>query len=106
MKDSVSEDENADVVDGVNWDENEQDKKSGEWFTVMGDLVMMDKISSDEDIDVLKENVDLRIERMSEDSAFIVGYGEEVNYKYHFICTDDGLEIRREIIREHIDSDS
>jgi len=90
----------CDECESLSEDEYEQSRENGKWFQVMNDLVRMDKISSDEDIDVLREDVDLRIERMSEDSVFLAGYSDEVNYKYHFVCTDEGLEIRREIIRK------
>ena len=92
--------EECDEYESLSEDVHEQAINDGEWFRVMDDLVRMDEISPDEDIDVLRENFDLRIERMSKDSVFLAGYSDEVNYKYHFVCTDDGLKIRREIIRK------
>jgi len=69
------------------------------------EILKNDSIEPDEDIDVYHTEASLRMERMNDKSVFVAGYngGEDndIDYRYYFACTEDGLEIGREIIRRH-----
>jgi DNA-directed RNA polymerase subunit M/transcription elongation factor TFIIS len=72
------------------------------------ELLKNDAVAPDEDIDVLRPNVDLRMERLSHRSVYVAGYdgGDdgEIDYRYWFTTTDDGeLRIDREFIRDQDD---
>ena len=68
------------------------------------EILKNDSIAFDEDIDVMRVGVDLRMERLSDKSVYVAGYGGgddgDLDYRYWFTCTEDGLEIGREIIRD------
>ncbi|QRV16025.1 hypothetical protein JMJ58_03760 [Haloterrigena salifodinae] len=56
-------------------------------------------ITPSEDIDVAHDVDMLRMERMDDDSIYVAGYtdgDDEPDYRYWFICTDDGLRIDSE----------
>lgn len=72
------------------------------------EILKKDTVEYDEDIDVMRVGVDLRMERMSDKSVFIAGYGGgddgDIDYRYFFTVTDEGgLRIDREIIRDKDD---
>jgi predicted RNA-binding Zn-ribbon protein involved in translation (DUF1610 family) len=73
------------------------------------EILRKDTIEPDEDIDVLRPNVDLRMERSSDRSVYVAGYGGgddgEIDYRYWFTVDDDdgGLRIDREFIRDNDD---
>lgn len=72
------------------------------------ELLKNDTVAPDEDIDVLRPNVDLRMERLSHRSVYVAGYdgGDdgEIDYRYWFTTTDDGqLRIDREFLRDRDD---
>lgn len=68
------------------------------------EILKNDSIEPDEDIDVYHTEASLRMERMSDKSVFVAGYngGENnnIDYRYHFTCVEDGLKISREIVRD------
>jgi len=69
------------------------------------EILRKDTVEADEDIDVMRPNVDLRMERSSNRSVYVAGYGGgddgELDYRYWFTTTDDGeLRIDREIVRD------
>jgi predicted RNA-binding Zn-ribbon protein involved in translation (DUF1610 family) len=69
------------------------------------EILRKDTVEADEDIDVMRPNVDLRMERSSNRSVYVAGYGGgddgEIDYRYWFTTTDDGeLRIDREIVRD------
>lgn len=72
------------------------------------EILRKDTVEPDEDIDVLHPNVDLRMERSSDRSVYVAGYGGgddgEIDYRYWFTVDDDGgLRIDREFIRDNDD---
>ena len=68
------------------------------------EVVKSDTVEGDEDIDIYYPDVNLRMERLTHKSVYIAGYsgGDEnnIDYRYWFNCTDSGLEIEREIVRD------
>lgn len=69
------------------------------------EILRKDTVESDEDIDVLRPDVDLRMERLSDKSVYVAGYGGgddgEIDYRYWFTVTDEeGLSIDREFLRD------
>ena len=67
------------------------------------EILKNDSIEPDEDIDVYHTEASLRMERLNDKSVFVAGYngGEDndIDYRYYFTCTEDGLEIGREVVR-------
>jgi len=67
-------------------------------------LLKSDIVEADEDIDILRLDVDLRMERLSDKSVFVAGYGGgdngEIDYRYWFNVDEGQLSIKREIIRD------
>jgi hypothetical protein len=64
------------------------------------DGIRADRIEADQDIDVAYNVDTLRIERMSKDSVWLVGYtedGSKPNYNYWFGIDEDGLYINQEV---------
>jgi Zn-finger nucleic acid-binding protein len=72
------------------------------------EVLRKDSIGAFEDIDVMRPEVDLRMERLSDRSVYVAGYNggddDEIDYRYWFTVTDDGgLRIDREFIRDRDD---
>jgi len=70
------------------------------------EVLKKDTVESDEDIDVMRVGVDLRMERLSDKSVYIAGYSggdeDDIDYRYWFTVNDEGeLEISQEIVRNN-----
>ena len=68
------------------------------------ELLKNDTVEVDEDIDIYRPDVNLRMERLSDKAVYVAGYSggdeDDIDFRYWFTCTDDGLAIDREIVRD------